>query len=255
MPPNLKFREYLARLASEGLPALENTRVLDHAAPIATSADTIPATDIKSDDNGYFHHDLEAKGYGDLSARGQSDGGSQQENNHTASDDIGGYERQTLQTILHKFSTNVQDPVEVTVDEKRLQRALKDAGTYAYGLQGIAVWIFDDDHDRLIAPPGGFWHNPNNYEPSKALNDLVDKSRPDHVPMVPQLPQVPISQGYCGWNRPTNTAFIRSRGCHHSRNEPLPLRSWENINSPWNPCPASTEINLRLERPVLHGET
>ena len=85
------------------------------------------------------------------------------------------------------------NPTEHSIDEKRLHRTLKDAGLYAYGLQGIAVWVFDDDQDRLVSIPGGFWYNENIVQPSEELQRLTDNTRSDHVPMKPVAPGTDIA--------------------------------------------------------------
>jgi hypothetical protein len=102
-------------------------------------------------------------------------------------------ERRMVRTVLRKYSTVVCDPTEESVDEKRVHHALKDAGFSAYGLQGIAVWVFDDDQDRLVSVPGGFWYNESIVRSSEALQQLIDNTRSDHVTMSAIAPGTDIA--------------------------------------------------------------
>ena len=171
MPPNIEFPPYLSHLVSEALSPINESH--DYAGSLATSEDVIPAVSVK-DDDGHSHHDVEA----DDEQRPKTAVNENRDDN----------EHHVVRTVLRKLSSMVQSPEEFTIDEKRLRHALNDAGMYGFGLQGISVWIFDDDHDRLVAPPGGFWYHPTNTQKSEALEALTDESKSNNVAMTTVVP-------------------------------------------------------------------
>lgn len=87
---------------------------------------------------------------------------------------------QTVRKTIRKVSSLVNDPGELTIDERIMDKVLKDVGTYGYGIQGMSVWIFDDDSHRLVPRRAGWWHNPK-VPNSEALDRLVDPFHKDHV--------------------------------------------------------------------------
>lgn len=208
MAPNLKHPENLQQFLAVNkdlLPPALETAAPAHAAPLATAADVMPPAtnnnnDIRGYDGGdyddYFYHDIEAEqdtaadAPTKEKARVDHNPKYHQERNLVVEEDD---ETRMVRSVLRRFSTIVQNPEEFTIDEKRLYHAVRDEGMHTYGLQGIAVWIFDEDHHRLVSPPGGFWYNPDNTTPSEALDGLADKARSDHVPMVPVAPGTDIA--------------------------------------------------------------
>lgn len=204
MPPNLKFpKDFVATdFGDEDLEAasLKGPTPPAHAAPLATLEDVLPSTTkegaIKDtakqhdDDNDYFHHDIEDETTTFTAEEQLSSEEGRKAVRHVDDDEE---ERRVVRKAIRKYSSSVRNPAECTIDEQRLQHALKDVGMYAYGIQGIAVWQFDDDHDRLVSPMGGFWYHPDNVTASDALERLVDNSRLDHVSMVPVAPGVDIA--------------------------------------------------------------
>ena len=94
--------------------------------------------------------------------------------------------------VLRKLSSIVNDPQELNIDQRRLQRATEEVGKFAYGIQAISVWLFDDENDKLCPSEGGWWHNPT-LPPSEALSQLVDFKRIDHVPATDVSPGVDVA--------------------------------------------------------------
>jgi hypothetical protein len=136
-----------------------------------------------NDDN--FHHDIENNTTRTTNFHDNHDTEYDDEHHHQ--------QRGMVRKVLRKYSSVVRNPTEHAIDENRLHRTLKDAGLYAYGLQGIAVWVFDDDQDRLVGIPGGFWYNEAMVQPSEELQRLTDKTRSDHVPMETVAPGTDIA--------------------------------------------------------------
>ena len=112
------------------------------------------------------------------------------------------------------------DVSEEMLDEKRLYRALQDAGRNADGVSAVEVWILErtPGHGaRLIQPPGGFWCSPefiaDDYE---ALARIEDTKRDDYVYPHPLLP----GTGLAGtlWNEKHDSVNDASKG--RKMNEP-----------------------------------
>jgi HPP family len=188
MPPNIKFPSHLPQddivAIDDRLQAsLDASSRPAHSMPIATADDVMPTTQDPTKSNeitsDYFHHDIEddTRGFVISNQADESKDG----------------EHKVVRTVLRKFSSIIRNPNEFTIDEKRLQQTLSDAGRHAYGLQGIAVWIFDFDHDRLVSPLGGFWYHPENVPDSDALERLVDTKRADYIPITPVAPGTDIA--------------------------------------------------------------
>ena len=97
-----------------------------------------------------------------------------------------------VKRFVKKYSSLVSDPGELSIDSNRLQRAVRDAGEYAVGVQAIAVWTFDDDYDRLVQPEGGWWSHPD-LPRSDALERLINPAYPTYVPPTNVSPGTDIA--------------------------------------------------------------
>ncbi len=183
MPPNPKHPKFLQHWTVKEAP-LTDAMVPDHVIPLATNGDTLPTLEAKEDDLS-----LQQSSNNESNVRQRKERILEQ-HNPLEDDDA----TRIVRTILRKYSSIVQDPEQFTIDEKRLQKAMKDAGKYVHGIQGISVWIFDQDHDRLVMPPGGFWyHPPYKNEPVEALEELVEDLRSSNVPVVSVVPGTDIA--------------------------------------------------------------
>ncbi len=75
------------------------------------------------------------------------------------------------------------------VNQRRLQQALFDAGTYSSGITAIDVWVMNHRKTALVRPNGAWWRDPN-YEPPlhmdretcmKALQKLEDPDAKGYI--------------------------------------------------------------------------
>jgi hypothetical protein len=182
MPPNKKFSIDF----STGLDELKASRIADRAQPEHAR----PLTTANSDDAETLLHDIEVAC--DCGVHEESEAQSTDQadfENVTAPDsdkssskaEEDEHHRKRVRKLIRNLSSLVKDPEQISIDEKRLFGAVRDAGKYAYGIQGVTVWLFDEDHDRLGQPSGGWWHDPS-MPASEALDRLTDSSHPDHVP-------------------------------------------------------------------------
>jgi hypothetical protein len=75
-----------------------------------------------------------------------------------------------------------------SVDASRLYDAAKSAGSHAFGIVAVDVWLLD--HGRFVHTEGGLWVSPifQKRHPSHALDRIMSPSHPDYVPPVPQVP-------------------------------------------------------------------
>mmetsp|Transcript_46717 Transcript_46717/g.69083 ORF Transcript_46717/g.69083 Transcript_46717/m.69083 type:complete len:534 (+) Transcript_46717:254-1855(+) len=96
------------------------------------------------------------------------------------------YETRCARTYVKNLSQLVQDEEELTVDEKRLAKAVQYAGEYAFGIIGVEVWVLDEDSGMLVRPNGGWWVN--SAMESEILHRLEDSSHPKYVPLDPIIP-------------------------------------------------------------------
>ena len=60
--------------------------------------------------------------------------------------------------VIKHLASQIMDPEELSIDDRRLSRAVRDAGEFSYGVIACEVWLLDDD-EKLVRPPGGWWHN------------------------------------------------------------------------------------------------
>lgn len=199
MPPNTKHPHHSSVASSYLTAALDaaiyakqddeegagsSFPVLMTTASNTPSVDTIrpPASNTYDDYDGSgfldHHPDIEAEENHSSTLKSYSIMVEQQEQQERIHHDQQ-HEHQKVRTILRKYSSTVQDLEQCTLDEKRIQHALSDAGKHVYGIQGISVWMFDEDNDRLVLPPGGFWFHAANQEPSDALDTAMDQLRHD----------------------------------------------------------------------------
>ena len=201
MPPNVKFpadnsidtTKLVEQLTGTIAPG-NNNHAVTAVPPTLTSSGGHAHVD-HDDGHGFFLHDIEEAPH---------NGGAYSNNHHTNDETMivnsdskqkhpavatySGYndEQEEDPTIrvkkfVKKYSSLISDPGELSIDSKRLHKVIRDTGEYAIGVQGIALWIFDDDHDRLVQPDGGWWNNPD-LPPTEALERLTNPSHPKHVP-------------------------------------------------------------------------
>lgn len=95
---------------------------------------------------------------------------------------------------INMLSANRVDP-----DADMLNRALADAGRWAFGIMMAEVWIYPQNESgasartlriRLERPPGGLWIDPVYLlsDSSGALERLIDPTRDNYVPPAPLIP-------------------------------------------------------------------
>jgi len=60
--------------------------------------------------------------------------------------------------VISQLASQVSDPEELCIDDRRLFRAVRDAGEYSSGILACEVWLLNED-DELVRPNGGWWHN------------------------------------------------------------------------------------------------
>mmetsp|Transcript_31548 Transcript_31548/g.46558 ORF Transcript_31548/g.46558 Transcript_31548/m.46558 type:complete len:570 (-) Transcript_31548:1807-3516(-) len=77
----------------------------------------------------------------------------------------------------------------IQVDEERLQRAVKDAGEYAYGISAVEVWVMDECSGQLVQH--AWWSEEIEDNDNISLKRLNDTSDPDYVDKV--IPGVDIA--------------------------------------------------------------
>jgi len=183
---------------ASAFPTLTSTSTPGEQQNQQQTTQTAPSDAQEEDpDSGFFMEDLDETPITDL-APALEEGG----------DDVDPMGNES--EVVHLYSSRIVDPENMQIDEQRLQRALQEAGQYAYGgtLQGIAVWVFDDNTDRLLMPPGGFWVHPDNIEDSECIRRLTDSSRDDFVPPRPVIPGVDIA-GLL-WMESTNQKGVKN---------------------------------------------
>ena len=85
------------------------------------------------------------------------------------------------------MSELVADPLELDLDQRRLQSALREVGEASFGVDAVVVWMIDEETGKLAHPSGG-WYCKMNRAGNAALARLEDSGRDDYVPPVPVSP-------------------------------------------------------------------
>ena len=96
---------------------------------------------------------------------------------------------------IRHMASLVQDPIELDLDERRLQNSVREAGEHSLGVDAITVFCLDEDTGRLVHAKGGWWRSSNmestaenNNQQKEALARLEDSTREDYVPPNPVIP-------------------------------------------------------------------
>jgi len=83
---------------------------------------------------------------------------------------------------------------QIRIDAERLERAVQDAGLYAYGISAVEVWMLNDETGQLVRPgfrkpmrAAGWWTNPN-MPRTDALSRLDDPTHDDYDDPTPCPP-------------------------------------------------------------------
>eukprot|EP00957_Ditylum_brightwellii_P054070 4095701-Ditylum_brightwellii.AAC.1 len=94
----------------------------------------------------------------------------------------------------------VSDHDERSLDEKRLGRAVRDAGEYTNGIVAVEVWMLDEETGKLERPPSGWWRDESlasamakSPEERDALCTFEEATHPDFVPVGAVPPGVDIA--------------------------------------------------------------
>jgi len=90
---------------------------------------------------------------------------------------------------------------ERSLDEKRLARAVADAGESANGIYAVEVWTLDEETGRLERPSGGWWRDESltsklikwSDEERKALCTFEESTHPDFAHVGPTSPGVDLA--------------------------------------------------------------
>jgi len=105
-----------------------------------------------------------------------------------------------VRRYIGHMSSLVADPIELDLDQRRLQNAVNEAGENSIGVDAIAVWMVDEDSGKLIPPSGGWWRSPNMEFGSStsdanavALARLEDSTRDDYEPPTAVSPGTDLS--------------------------------------------------------------
>ena len=88
---------------------------------------------------------------------------------------------------IRHMSELVADPLELDLDQRRLQSALREVGEASFGVDAVVVWMIDEETGKLAHPPGG-WYCKMDRAGNAALARLEDSRRDDYVPPVPVSP-------------------------------------------------------------------
>ena len=114
------------------------------------------------DDDEYLHQlsmkfgsddGMDGSGIGPTKRRSRSMNGSSGYISYNGDESI----RSMVQSELNELSDFASSPKEEATDNGIMTRTLHDVGSNGYGLQGVSVWLFDHDNDKLV--PNGWWHN------------------------------------------------------------------------------------------------
>jgi len=86
----------------------------------------------------------------------------------------------------HPLSNVIKRPDILETDDKMMELAVSDAGTWCYGVKAIDVWIYNKNRGRLVAARGGRWVDPvyfQNSDPAMkiALMKIYDPTFPDYL--------------------------------------------------------------------------
>lgn len=76
-------------------------------------------------------------------------------------------------------------------DAQLLQRAVADAGRWAYGIKLVEVWVLNESHTALVRPEHGWWVDPMFHSGCDGICkicQLVDQQHRDFVPADPLAP-------------------------------------------------------------------
>jgi len=95
-----------------------------------------------------------------------------------------------VRKYIKQMSRRVIDPIELQLDERRLQNALNEAGEHSIGVDAIAVWMLDEDNGQLVHPSGGWWRSRRMEAAGSGASDakatalarLENSTRDDYVP-------------------------------------------------------------------------
>lgn len=117
---------------------------------------------------------------------------------NSATDDRGlDMSRGRTHEYIMQMASLVNDPIELNLDEMRLQNAVREAAENSLGVDAIAVWMIDEESCKLVQPPGGWWRSGEMKVDSStrgvALARLEDKTRDDYVPPIPVSPGCDIA--------------------------------------------------------------
>mmetsp|Transcript_28467 Transcript_28467/g.42079 ORF Transcript_28467/g.42079 Transcript_28467/m.42079 type:complete len:590 (+) Transcript_28467:189-1958(+) len=74
-------------------------------------------------------------------------------------------------------------------DRDRLHRAIEDAGSNAFGVIAVDVWLLDDNDGKFVHADGGWWRYQHFLPASpEALERVENFSLKNYVPASPQIP-------------------------------------------------------------------
>ena len=109
-----------------------------------------------------------------------------------------------LTAVRDEFGDVDDDDDEFDIDHhtRAFTAAIHNAGTNAFGINAIDVWLLDEDDGSFHHAPGGWWrhyaYKGKNATEQRALARIEDVTRSDFVPPLPQIPGAGLAGYFWG---------------------------------------------------------
>ena len=176
MPPNFKFptAAQLALVNDEQdlIDAASQRQMNTGGSSTAPPPLTLETNKIEKDDT-FIFHDIEANSH-QLDAASSAPDHSEVRELELIKDDNKIIDANHHHRVIKHLASQIMDPLELSIDDRRLSRAVRDAGEFSYGVIACEVWLLNADN-KLVRPKGGWWHNSKlyqNYQQSTLLDEL-----------------------------------------------------------------------------------
>ena len=110
--------------------------------------------------------------------------------------------RSSSRNSLESGEDDDDDFFDMDPHARAFTTAIRNAGTNAFGINAIDVWLLNEEDGSFRHAPGGWWrhyaYTGENAREQTALARIEDGSRPDHVPPTPQIPGAGLAGYFWG---------------------------------------------------------
>lgn len=187
MPPNFKFptAAQLALVNDEQdlIDAASQRRFDTGGSSIAPSPLTL-GTNTAEENGDFIFHDMEANSHLDAATTAAAPEHSEHGGLEPTKDDHKIPDTNHHRRVIKHLASQILDPLELLIDDRRLSRAVRDAGEFSYGVIACEVWLINED-DKLLRPKGGWWHNSKLYQSCQQSTLLDELEATDPEPGLP----------------------------------------------------------------------